>query len=279
LPSLHPHPELFVDTEWLASHREDPGIRIVDCDWPQGYAKAHIPGAVGHRNVNIFLKTGMRSPDDHELLVMGPDQFAALAGQMGIGAETHVVAYDNRMGSYAARLVWTLALYGHTRASVVDGGWAKWLEEGRPVTQRFPRVEPTTFVPRRDDSWLATADHVKAAIGAPNSAILDVRAAGEFTGSDARGNRRRGHIPGAVHTEWSDLLGGQDKVMRPANEVLAHLASLGVTPDKQVITHCQAGIRASHSWLVLRALGFGNVRMYDGSMAEWANRDDTALEV
>jgi len=268
-----PRPDLFVDTQWLADHLDDPTIRIVDCDWPQGYAKAHIPGAVGHRTANIFLKTGMRSPDDHELYAMGPDAFAALASQWGIGPDTHVVAYDNRMGSYAARLVWTLTLYGHDRASVVDGGWVKWLAEERRITQRFPRVEPTVFVPKRNDSWLATLDDVKAAIGAPDRAIFDVRAR-----SDSRGNRRAGHVPGAVHTEWSDLLTGETKVLRPRDELLAHLASLGITPDKQVITHCQAGIRASHSWLVLRALGFRNVRNYDASMAEWANRDDTPLE-
>ena len=229
------NPEMLVETDWLAAHLDDPSIRLVDADFPQGYARAHIPGAVGQAGLGPFLKTDESRSGEHGAFLLGPGEFADRMSRMGIGDGGLVVAYDNRMGSYAARLWWALNTYGFRNVKLLNGGWHKWIVEGRPVTTRVPRVEPTSFTPRRDDSMYGTCDLLKAAIGRPDVAILDVRAEDEYAGRDDRGNRRRGHVPGAVHLEWTELVSTDDRrVFRPASELRRLLASRGVTPDKEV---------------------------------------------
>ncbi len=229
------HPEMLVETEWLARHLDDPAIRLIDADFPQGYARAHIPGAVGHVGLGPFLKTDETRSGEHGAFLLGPDEFASRMSRMGIGDDSVVVAYDNRMGSYAARLWWALNTYGFRNVRLLNGGWHKWIAEGRPVTTKVPRVVPATFTPRRDDSMYGTCDLLSAAIGRPDVAILDVRSADEYSGREDRGNRRRGHVPGAVHLEWTDLVTADDRrVFKPAAELREMLASRGVTPDKEV---------------------------------------------
>ena len=126
---------MLVETGWLAEHLDDPGLRIVDADFPHSYARAHIPGAVGQLADNINLKTA-----SGEVFLMGPEQFAETMGRMGIGDDTLVVAYDGHMGLQAARLWWCLNYYGHTNVPAANGGWHKWLAEGRPVTMARTEV-------------------------------------------------------------------------------------------------------------------------------------------
>jgi len=229
------NPEMLVETDWLATHLDDPSIRLVDADFPQGYARAHIPGAVGQAGLGPFLKTDESRSGEHGAFLLGPDEFANRMSRMGIGDGRLVVAYDNRMGSYAARLWWALNTYGFRNVKLLNGGWHKWIAEGRPVTTKVPKVEPRAFAPRRDDSMYGTCDLLRAAIGRPDVAILDVRSEDEYTGRDDRGNRRRGHVPGAVHLEWTELVTADDRrVFKPAGELRRLLASRGVTADKEV---------------------------------------------
>jgi thiosulfate/3-mercaptopyruvate sulfurtransferase len=226
---------MLVDTDWLAAHLDDPGVRLIDADFPQQYARAHIPGAVGQAGVGPFLKTDEQRGGEHGAFLLGPNEFAARMSRMGIGDDSLVIAYDNRMGSYAARLWWALNTYGFRNVKLLDGGWHKWLAEGRPVTARVPKVEPSTFTPRFDGSMYGTCDLLKSAVGRPDVAILDVRSPNEYTGRDDRGNRRRGHVPGAVQLEWTELVTDDERrVFRPPDELRALLESRGVTPDKVV---------------------------------------------
>ena len=270
-------PELLVETGWLAEHLDDPGVRIVDADAPEAYARAHIPGAAGHPDANITLKTARG-----ETFLMGPEAYAAAMGRLGIGDDTAVVAYDAHAGLYAARLWWTLVYYGHPNVRVLDGGWHKWLLEGRPATMAppggRPGAGPGRFTPRVEPGVLADGPRLRAAIGRADAAILDVRTAAEWSGAADRGNARRGHVPGAVHLEWVNFVTADERrVFKPAAELREMLGALGVTPDKEVHVYCQAGIRAAHATFVLKLLGYDRVRNYDGSMRDWANREDTPL--
>jgi thiosulfate/3-mercaptopyruvate sulfurtransferase len=224
------HPETLVDGEWLQAHLEDSNVRVVDCDPQDAYRRVHIPGAV-NPNDN-FLK----NPDDRRF-IMTPEQFTAEMARLGIGDDTLVVSYDAG-GTTAGRFWWALNYYGHTNAKALQGGWNLWLKEGRPVTMAAPKIASATpFTPRVNESMYATAEQIMADLDDPNVIVLDVRSDGEWEGTNARGNKRAGHIPGAVHLEWTNNLTADDeKRWKTADELREMYAACGITPDKQIVT-------------------------------------------
>ncbi len=272
-------PELLAEPDWLADHLDDPAVRVIDCAALEAYRRAHIPGAV-RQPTHTYLKEAGAREGGAGMFVMPPDEFAALMGGLGVDAETTVVAYDDANSLVAARLWWALAYYGHERAKVLNGGWHRWLTEGRPATFHATQPEPRAFAARPAPARYASADDLLAEHGSDACAVLDVRSDGEWDGSNARGNRRVGHVPGARHLEWTRLVEQADtRRFLPAAEMRALLEEAGVTAGGRVITYCQGGIRAAHTAFALALLGHDDVRVYDGSMYEWANRDDTPLEV
>jgi thiosulfate/3-mercaptopyruvate sulfurtransferase len=230
--STYAAPELLADTSWLAEHLDDSSVRVVDTDLPDGYRKAHIPGAVG---VPYHYLKG----DDQPLHVMGPDAFKALMELLGIGGDTLVVAYDSNRGLTAARLWWALGYYGHANVRVLNGGWRKWVQEGRAIQTGSAKVaaRSVTFEPRARRGMLATLEDLTSAHDRPDVAVWDVRSDGEYTGEVDRGNSRSGHLPGAHHLEWLKLVNERDHTFRDAGEMRALLEGAGITPEKTVYTH------------------------------------------
>jgi thiosulfate/3-mercaptopyruvate sulfurtransferase len=171
---------------------------------------------------------------------MGPEQFADTMAKMGIGDDTLVVTYDGSRSLLATRFWWALNYYGHASAKVLNGGAHKWIAEGRALTMVAPKLDTgtTTFTPRADESALATCELVRDGVGREDTVLLDVRTEGEFTGANDRGNKRRGHVPGAVHLEWTNFVTDDErKVFKPAAELRGMLRAGGVTPDKNVYTY------------------------------------------
>jgi thiosulfate/3-mercaptopyruvate sulfurtransferase len=263
-------PELIATTDWLAERLDDPSIRIVDCDVLSAYQRLHLPRAVGV-TVDHYWKDPRHT--DH---VMPPELFAATMSEHGVGDGQTVVAYDGSGGKYAARLWWTLDYYGHPGCKLLDGGFHKWVREGRPVTRDVPAVAPAEFTVRPGPDSICLREEVERAIGREGTVIWDVRAPEEHSGEDPRANRYGGHIPSAVNLEWLALTSaGDDAELLPPDEMRRRLESAGITPDKEVIAHCQAGVRAAHATFVLRLLGYERAKNYDASWDEWGNRDDT----
>ena len=221
------HPEFLVDAAWVDAHRGDANVVVVDTDVEAGYLRGHIPGAV------LVPDNYEKDPDTGRVHILPPQKFAAMCQGLGIGDDTLVVAYDNNQSLYAARLWWALNYYGHSNVKVLDGGWRAWVQAGLPTSfDRGRAASGATFTPRADDSLLVKVDELKTACDMGDSVIWDVRSDGEYDGSVSRGNQRVGHIPGAVHLEWFNVMDRDTHRFRPADEVRKLLAEHGITPDK-----------------------------------------------
>ncbi len=268
-------PSILVTTDRLAEHINDPCVVVVDTDDPSEYTAGHIPGA--SNPPDNYYKTSM----EDRTHIQGPDQFAETMASIGIGDDSFVVAYDRTGGLYALRLMWALHFYGHPNVKMLDGGYQKWVAEGRKTSlDTFEADESVTFSAHEPDrSMFADINDVLAAIGVEDSTLLDVRTDGEWDGSNKRGGKRGGRIPGAVHLEWVNFhTGGDVPTLKTADEIRELLADRGVSTGNEVITYCQGGIRAAHAYWVLRLVGADRVRNYDASWREWGNDENVPVE-
>ena len=222
-------PELLVEPDWLAAHLDDPDIAIIDMDAPAGFARAHIPGAVNQENQNLKDAVNRR-------LVLRPDEAKPLFESLGIGADTLVIAYDNNRGLNAARLWWVLSYYGHDKIKVLNGGWRRWCDEGRAVetASRPARSTGAVFHTNERPQIRATVESMAGAESGWDTKLWDIRSKDEFIGANDRGNARKGHVPGAVHLEWADLVSEVDHTFKPAGELRALLAGIGIEPESVV---------------------------------------------
>ena len=226
------HPEYLVDAAWVEAHKDDPNVVVVDCDVEVGYNRGHISGAV------LVPDNFEKDPDTNRRHLMNADQFKNMCEGLGIGDDTLVITYDNGQSLTAARLWWALNTYGHSDVKVLDGGWRRWVAEGREVSFTRPQTSSSTrFTPKSDESMLAKVDELKSACNLEDSIIWDVRSDGEWDGSAGRGNKRDGHIPGAVHLEWFNVMDRQTHRFKPPGEIRRILAEHGVTPDKKLYTY------------------------------------------
>jgi thiosulfate/3-mercaptopyruvate sulfurtransferase len=197
--------------------------------------------------------------------------------QAGIGTEHTVVIYDAANALWATRLFWTLEYLGHTNVHVLNGGWEKWRAEERPIRNGVSTAEPAQFHVNVREELLATKAWVLEHFDDQDVQVVDTRSRGEYTGRNARA-KRGGHIPGSVHAEW--VLNVDDReqgTFLPKRELKEMYDTMGVTDNVQAVTLCQTGVRGSHTYFVLRLLGYENVRLYDGSWAEWGNDPDTPI--
>lgn len=258
-PKVCTLPGLVIDSAWLADRLDAPDLRLIDMRGNEPYGEGHIPGAV-----QLDLGAITTSVDGVEGFVTAPDAYAKVMGQLGVDEGHAVVLYDSNWGLPAARVAWTLIFYGHPNVAILNGGWDRWCEEERPTTTTWPSPTPTRFVPRPAPSHLAELNWLQDHLDDPDLVIIDTRANGEYIA---------GHLPGAIKWDWMNgvPMGSWDAV-RPVDELAAELSALGVTPDKEIVTYCRSGVRAAHTYLLLRHLGYPRVRNYDGSWLEWEAR-------
>ena len=226
------HPEYLVDAEWVDAHKDDANVVVVDTDVEPAYSRGHIPGAV------MVPDNYEKNPDTGRVHIMSPDQFAAMCQRLGIGDDTQVITYDNSQSLYAARLWWALNYYGHANVKILDGGWRRWVTEGRQVDLTRPRAATgVTFTPKANEAIMCRMDELKENYNRPDVAVWDVRSDGEWEGTNSRGNKRVGHIPGAIHLEWFNVMDRETHRFKPAGEIRSILTGLGITPDKTVYSY------------------------------------------
>jgi thiosulfate/3-mercaptopyruvate sulfurtransferase len=266
------HPEKIVSTEWVAAHLDDPGLVVAESDEDVLlYETGHVPGAV-----KLDWHTELNDPVTRDY-VDGAG-FARLMSAKGISRDTTLVLYGDRNNWWAAYALWVCSLFGHPDVRLMDGGRAKWIAEGRPVSTDTPKPGPAGYpaVDRDDHQLRAFKDQVVDHLGQP---MIDVRSPGEYSGEllhmpdyPQEGALRGGHIPGARSVPWARAA-AEDATFKPRAELEAiYLGEAGLTPDDDVVVYCRIGERSSHTWFVLQhLLGFGHVRNYDGSWTEWGN--------
>ena len=224
-------PELLAETDWLADRLTDPKLRVIDARHPKEYAESHLPGAV---NLNGFGGIPRAANGD----MASPDEFASLAGSLGISNNMTVVVYDapsQTMGMVA----WAFLYYGHPDVRILDGGLAKWSSEHRPISTEVPDYPTATFVPEPQEAVYCSLNQALFVAGQPKSVFWDTRSIEEFEGTRAGFGPpvRMGRIPGAIHLEWSELFERDTKTLKSSGELYTLLESVGITPDLEIDTY------------------------------------------
>jgi thiosulfate/3-mercaptopyruvate sulfurtransferase len=246
--------------------------QLIDLRPPEAYAAGHLPGAV---HLDLFgLSLIDTDPAPLKAFMWMIEHVLASRGVDGVRP---VVVYDEQSGIRAARAFWFLEHFGHPDVRMLDGGFGAWTRGGFPVTQDATPPASSTWTGTREPNALATWQDVRRALGQQNTVILDTRSDGEYCGTMVRA-ARGGAVPGAVHIEWTRNL-SPDGEFKPATELKQMYEEAGVTPDREVITYCQGGYRAAHSYVALRLIGYPKVRNYIGSWKEWGDRTDLPIEV
>jgi len=268
------HPEVLVSTAWVADHLQDSTVRLVESNEDiLLYDTGHIPGAV-----KIDWHADLNDPTVRDYI--SKEQFEKVLRTNGIDANTTVVFYGDKNNWWATYAFWVFKLFGFDNAKVMDGGRAKWVAEGRPVTREVPSYPATHFVakPRNDAPIRAFRDDVLAHLEV-NGKLVDVRSPGEYKGEllhmadyPQEGALRGGHIPGAKSVPWARAANPDGTFKSAADLRAIYEGEQGLNPSDNVIAYCRIGERSSHTWFVLTyLLGYSNVRNYDGSWTEWGN--------
>lgn len=270
LAALAAEPALLVSSGQLATELKSGKVRLLDAESGENFNRAHIPGAV-----NLYF---MDLEDAEENAKTGLPIFPQLAaskfGALGISRDTEVVVYDSGDGRAASAVWYILRYLGHERVRILDGGFRKWLREGRPVTQDIPRLAKATYLPKPRGDWaVKTGELAKSA-----ALVLDARSIAEFSGKELGGARQGGHIPHARSFPWSNL-SGDLATFKNAETMRKALADAGITPDKEIITYCNGGLgRSTYLFAALTLLGYDKVKVYPGSWIEWASDPARPIE-
>ncbi len=276
------HPETLVSTEWVARHRDDPNVRIIESNEdPLVYSSGHVPGAA-----EVNWVRDLNDPINRDYL--DRDGFTALMQRLGATADTTLVFYGDKSNWWACYAFWVFHLFGHNNSRVMDGGRLKWEFEGRELTIQEPQFTASDYrAAERDDEIIRifrqqVMDHLLA-----GGRLVDVRSPAEFHGellhmSDYpnEGAVRGGHIPTADNIPWARAVNPHDGTFKPGAELeRIYRQENGLKPDDDVVVYCRIGERSSHTWFVLRyLLGFDKVRNYDGSWVEWGNLVGVPIE-
>lgn len=250
--------------------RED--LIIVSVDSEQRYSERHVPTAVNLSYSKLIAKSKYAQG-------LFPDLEAIneALSSIGLTPEKHVIAYDDEGSGRASRLLLTLDAIGHTRFSLLNGGMTAWAAEGFPLHVVAEFRERSNYQARSISNIVVDKDYILENLGNENMILIDSRAHDEFTGLQPLA-KRSGHIPGAINIDWKlNKDPARHNRMKSDYKILEMLKDRRITPDKEIITYCQTCHRSSHTYIMLKQVGFPNIKCYPGSWSEWGNCDDTPV--
>lgn len=266
----------LVSSEWLAGHLDDPDLRIIEVSSAPDdaeFRQEHIPGAL-----RWYWKDALWHATDREFAT--PEDMASRLGRIGIAPDTTIVVYG-RPVQYGTYALWVLTMAGHQDVRLLDGGRKGWIADGRPLSPDIPLNTPVDYPPAISDlSSRVGREDVRSRLGQPGRILLDVRSPEEYRGERVspppgfdHGAERKGHIPGAVHLHFRDLLNDDDTFKTPEH-MQERLTQVGIHPEAaaEIVTYCRLSHRATLVWFALSfVLGYRQVRVYDGSWTEWGS--------
>ena len=266
------HP-LIIEPKTLEAELGDKNLLLIDLSQPQTYVQYHLPGAV-------YLEYAWIVHIEQPRMGLLPDvaQLSNVLSALGLTQNTHVVAYDDEGGGRACRFLWTLDVVGHNNFSLLNGGLHAWANEGHKVTSEIFYPHKAAYQAKIHDGPIADRQYILNHLHQDNISIFDTRSPQEYAGIKVFA-QRGGHIPGAVNLEWTELMDkSRNMRLKPEAELRSLLETHGITPDKEVITHCQSHHRSAHTYIVLKSLGYENVKGYPGSWSDWGNDASTPIE-
>lgn len=263
--------ESLVTTQWLADHHGEPGLVVVDSSWHMPstgrsghdeYLKAHIPGA---RFLDIDQVADKSNPAPHMLPTA--EDFGRAMEQIGVGREDRIVVYDNSPTRNAARGWFMLRHFGARQVAILDGGFQKWLAEGRPTESDAPAPRQARFEARDRPNEVVGKEHIRAGISDP---LIDARGKARFEGTEAdpRPGVGVGHIPGARNLPFGSLYNA-DGTWKSPEELKRLFAEAGADPAKPFVASCGSGVTANSLIFAAHLLGNDATKLYDGSWSEW----------
>jgi thiosulfate/3-mercaptopyruvate sulfurtransferase len=267
----------LITPEQLLPHLAESDWAVFDCRFKledveagrRAYLAAHIPGAVYAHLDNDLSGPKTGSNGRHPL--PSPEAMIATFSVWGIGPETQVVAYDDQYGGMgAARLWWMLRYMGHDRAAVLDGGWQAWAA-AFPARSGSESRPPARFTGQPRPDMIREADEVGALAQSSSWKVIDSRALPRYRGDEEPLDPVAGHIPGAKHFYWQNIVGLEGRTLSP-DELRQKLQDLlGETPPDHCVFYCGSGVSAAANLLAMEAAGLHGAKLYPGSWSEWSS--------
>lgn len=259
---------LLVTPADLQERRGEARLRVLDVRSQQEYAAGHIPGAI---RVDVGVWKDLALSEDG---LTSANVWSQQVGLLGIDNETNVVVSGGNPTN-ATRVWWTLKYVGVEHAGILDGGWEAWRDAGAPVQRTITQVKAAEFKPEFQADRLADISDVQSVLKDQTATIIDTRSNGEYAGTRGSGPRL-GHIPGAVHQEWTNFVTADGR-FKPVAEIKTLLSRQGLTPRTNTITHCQTGGRASLNCFAMELAGYGPVKNYYCGWSQWSGAENAPV--
>lgn len=247
---------MIVSHSWLAEHYNDSDLIILDSRGNVAYSYAHIP-----KSQPLGVEKVVKVTDSGANLVLETEIAATLFGSLGIDNTKTVVIYGDYMDPSAARIAWTFLYFGHEKTKILDIGIRSWHQKGLPITKEVYKATPTTFVPKINSSLRIEAEDLQKKLD--TAYIIDARSPQEYMA---------GRIPNSVLFPFTDGIGEKGSLFKEKDELAKIFEEQKIPKDKELVCYCALGHRAANVFTQLKMAGYENVKLYDGSLADWVGK-------